>query len=336
MKNNLQCIIFIIIISSLLINFPIKAQTLISTCDEYIDIGLCDNWSAWYASSAWINMPTAPHNQWPFSPRTLNCPIQVFYKWRECYNNPYIKQIQILSYALNFSYKIWTWRDGWVYPCREALDLLKDSSGNVSLRNNEILDSIVKILVVDSFDQFRSGLPPELPYALCDNPSTNPVEYIAKRGACRGACRVQRPSIPFHLDSIPFEVSTPPVGMLADMYGISSTSLDSIQVAELDSVDLIDLNSYIQTEINSGILENDYKLEPIVIAKDAVIVLTPVDCTSDACCIYKLTLCVDNNGNTQVSEENIGSTPSCSGFPPDTLCPEGSFYSVYPCKSICE
>ena len=224
---------------------------------------------------------------------------------------------------------------GWIYPCREALDLLKGSSDDVSLRNNEILDNIFKNLVVELFDQVRSGIPPGIPYALCDNPATDPVQFISKRGACQGVCRVQRPPLYITLDSIPFGISTPPIGVIQNIYNASSVSSDSIQIAELDSLDLIDLNNYIQTEINSGILEDDYKLQPITMAKDAIIIITPIDCTPEYCCIYKITLCVDNNGNTQVYEERTGDIPECTGYPSTSSCPEGTFKVTYPCKVLC-
>lgn len=327
---------YLFLLLTILLAIPsIKAQPLTSICEQYIDSVYCDNWGDWNSGAVWLDIPSAPHNQWPMPIRTFNCPIQVIFKWRECLTNPNIHQYQILSYAINFSYKIWIWPDGWIYPCREALDLLKGSSDDVSLRNNELLDNIFKNLVVALFNQFRSNLPPEVPYALCDEPDSIPVQFITKSGACRGACRVQRPALYVNLDSLDFEISIPPLGVLQNMYNIPSASMNSIQIAELDSLDLIDLNSYIQTEINSGILEDDYKLQPITMAKDAIIIITPIDCTPEYCCVYEITLCVDNNGNTQVSESRIGNIPDCIGKPSITSCPEGTFKVTYPCKIIC-
>ncbi|MBQ6269429.1 MAG: hypothetical protein IJK61_04810 [Bacteroidetes bacterium] len=333
-KTNIKFYLFLLL-TILLVIPSIKAQPLTSICEQYIIDSVCSSWGQWYSGSVWIDMPSAPHNQWPFPIRTFNCPIQVIFKWRQCQNDPNLHQYQILSYVLNLSYKIWIWPRGWIYPCREALDILKGSSDDVSLRNNEVLDNIFKNLVVQLFDQFRSDLPPGSQYALCDNPNSNPVQFISKRGACQGSCRVQRPALYITLDSIPFGISTPPLGVLQDIYNIPSNTLDSVQIAELDSLDLVDLNSYIQTEINSGIIEDDYKLQPITMAKDAIIIITPIDCTPEYCCIYKITLCVDNSGNTLVNEERTGDIPECIGYPDDSSCPEGTFHITYPCKILC-
>ncbi|MBQ6269811.1 MAG: hypothetical protein IJK61_06810 [Bacteroidetes bacterium] len=316
-------VIFIFSISST------KAQP-ISVCDEYIDTAYCSNWGEWHTAIEWFDIPSAPRNQWVSS---INCPIQVLYKWRQCKDDPILVQYQILSYVIDFSYKVWIDSKGWIYPCREALDLFKGSADEVAIRNNEILDNIFKKILVSGFDYFRKDL--DIPYALC-NPdpndlNTRPVPAIMRNGACQGMCRIQRPADAITLDEYDniTSIAHPPVEAFANWYGVDT---NDIKIEELNSTDLSELNTYIQTEINSGIIEQEYKLQPIMTERDAIIIITPIDCTPDYCNIYELTLCVDDNGNTNLTERRTGITSGeCSGYPNKSSCPEGTFQVTYPC-----
>ena len=341
LKKIYKYIVFLIIICFFGVMNHTKAQPLPAECEDYIDSVYCSNWGEWHGASTWFDIPSAPHNQWPSQSRTFDCPIKVLYKWRQCLTNPYIHQCQILSYVVDLSYKVWIFNEGWIYPCKEAIDLLEGNSNDVTLRNNELLENIFKKLLVSQFDFFRSNLPPDFPYALCNstdtsNPNVPPVQFIARKGACQGICRVQRPANIITIDGFQFEIGHPPAEIFAEWYGVPLTGDLAVQVVDLNSSELDTLNSYIQTEINNGILEQEYKLKPIVVPLDATIIITPIDCTPDYCCIYEITLCVDDDGNTQVTEQRTGNIPSCLGYPPLSSCPEGTFKVVYPCKLNCE
>lgn len=268
------------------------------------------------------------------------------------FENPFIEQFQITSYALNLGYKIRISSEGdWIYPCREALNLFKGSSNVVSLRNNELLDNIFKVLALELFEEDKNNASPSLGFVPCDN--INRQYFIAKHGACRGFCRVQTPSLPFELDTIAFHLDTitylsnidstyfyyiPPIGIISELLeGMEEYTLnineDSIQIALLDSLDLFELDFYIQTHINNFIIEPEFQLHTIGMVKNALMIMIPVDCTSDYCCIYEIGLCVDNDGNTQVIESRTGNIPNeCTGTLPLTSCPNGV---PYPCTESC-
>jgi hypothetical protein len=326
-----------------------EAKAEVSPCDTANPI--CSNWTPWYPDSYWCDISSEEH--WPYG--SFKCPIQIFFRSRECLDNMWIHEYEITGYHIDFGYRIWVFPYGWIYPCREAMDLLKGNSSDVSLNNNELMLNLFKKVNLATFEEAYEIAGPN--FSPCNPSKNNPnrphVNIVTNIATCQGSCVTLGPyplplpkPLPDTTTHPPdviiiygdtFELTHPPIELLAEMYDAPLTGDNAIIIEDIDSDGVEEFNNYVQFEINPLIPEQDFKI-PVLTASELRSVTTYHKCIADFCCAYKLTLCIDNNGNISTSEEWISEVSACacevanSTNPVTSFdCVPGRWKNVYPC-----
>jgi hypothetical protein len=316
----------------------------------------CTGWTNW----AYFTRPMQYQSNAYWPNKFFNCNTLVTYRIRQCISNPNMHQIDIVSIELDLSYRVWyLFAGGWVYPCREALDILKGSAAEVSGLFNSLYNAIyediveadytMRFKIAEELDEIYAGDLAHFKHNPCKQPDPgNPwnvdlLTVVSVNASCQANCVTwsNNDSPVWYRDSVggpvigPIEVGMP-LQFLADKY--SGGSLDNLIVEPLDSAGLSDLNDYIQTEINPYILEEEHQV-PILFGLPRM-KITKLPCTEDFCCVYTMNVCQDEDGNAflynkmitgMVPDECVNNTTIPIAFCPPSYLPP----IPYPCNSNC-
>jgi len=312
--------------------------------------GLCNSWTPWEDEILHTDFDSKWYTIWHLGPRTFKCPVKINYRWRACLTDPYLRQYDIVGFTLDLSYKIWVIWHGWIYPCREGLEIFKGSEAAVSQNLTSLYDSLLLTILKNHYNYFFKYLdqiePNDTTYIPCNSNTPSSV-VISSKATCQAKCVVS--NMKFTGYSYPEEY----IDFLRDFYsepiasgeeGENENPIEPIIVEALLPHEVDELNDYIQTEINPFIYENDFKLPVFAAGPDITIKYIPCadNGISDFCCIDKYTICRDykNNRTLKITHSiETGTIPSgcLEGYtPPVTVCPIGELPSViYRCTETC-
>ena len=186
----------------------------------------------------------------------------------------------MININLDLGYKIWHLQSGgWVYPCREVLDILKGSktevSGFFNALYNRVYEDLLEVLFEEYFaaaealDEQLGGPYAHYKHSPCDDTDPNnpwnkyAITVVTVNSSCQGACVTwgYNKELVVFKDPISLEFSNPLSTNISPEFLASTYGYDEgYSLQPLDTTDLADLNNYIQTEINPYIVEPEYKI----------------------------------------------------------------------------
>ena len=318
----------------------------------------CSDWEDWQYHTREMKYDSHKHSNWPFGPKWFKCNTVIAYRVRQCKTNRYMHQYDVININLDLGYKIWHLQSGgWVYPCREALDILKGSktevSGFFNALYNRVYEDLLEVLFEEYFaaaealDEQLGGPYAHYKHSPCDDTDPNnpwnkyAITVVTVNSSCQGACVTWGDNKEFVVfkDPISLEFSNPLSTNISPEFLASTYGYDEgYSLQPLDTTDLADLNNYIQTEINPYIVEPEYKIG--ILSGSPKMTITKRPCSPDFCCVYKMNICQEENGDARLFNKVIeGDVPQAcidGDLTPLDLCPPSVIPPLpYPCVSNC-
>lgn len=333
-KGIMSALLFVIIATFAVSNVAKANDTTITIpldlcSDAMLETEYCSDWSDWFDMPPHkLTFESLRHSKWPFGPKWYHCDVTVIYTNRQCNTNQYLHQYVIEAIVLDLGYRVWSLQSGgWVYPCREALEILKGDEKDVSLAFNQLYDEIYKALVLDLYDMVFHAWGPN--YARCNdldptNPSVKPLTVVSTKSSCQGTCFTYQPdrSFPIPINDRIWHLQdfAPTMSYLAEKYNGGAT--EGLIVEPIDSAGIADLNDYIQTEINPFIVE-DWRKIPIFSGDGFTIIATPIPCAPDFCCLNRLDICQGDDRKAHIHQTITGDIPEACmlNLPTNVNCP---------------